>query len=199
MLGRAPKREPVELELEAVLGWFEIWAATYEQSEVELDLVRARLADAMRDAELEPLAPDRFEEFTADFDPDAARRLAVVTSTFDSEVLRAPLGQLARTSGVEPVLRDGFIGFARARRLLTLDLVRTAPSRLEEFGRAWIHALGARVRGEAPADSAAHLFRLDYARLMAEVERARAAGEDHKAALERLREQQEQLGRRGKW
>jgi hypothetical protein len=75
-------------------------------------------------------------------------------------------------------VRGGFVEVAQGSPLLTLDLLKRAPLRLEELARRFVMGLGASIAGEALEVSRKALERLDYGRLLAEAERAKrdAAG-----------------------
>jgi hypothetical protein len=73
-----------------------------------------------------------------------------------------------------------------------------SPARIEELARAWIAGLGAGVDGETPRESKARLAQLDYAALLARVEKAKLSAEDRVKYLEELQAAQAGV-RRGKW
>jgi hypothetical protein len=162
------------------------------------DVVRARLADTLRDLEVAPIDPDEFDALARGLDDDGWGRLwlATVCARGDLDVL----GALVAARGVPAVVRDGFIGFAKSSPLLTMELLRQSSLRVEELARRWIAALGARVDGETPEVSRAALERLDYGRLLAEVDRAKMSAEERMAYLKKLQEEHDaSRPRRGKW
>jgi hypothetical protein len=199
--GPSPSQPPVDLPaLQARLsGLVARWAGRAPDP----DLVRARLADGLRDAGLLPLTPDEFDALAGGLDDEGWRRLAVLAGALDQEDVRAALperakarppadllaqgfagaldpnvvrGQLAELANDHPpayLLTLGFIGVARTSPLLTLDVLGRSPLRVEEFARRLLAGLGLAVRGEAARASRERLERLDYGRLLAEAERAR--------------------------
>ncbi|MFP2923997.1 hypothetical protein ACLESO_02025 [Pyxidicoccus sp. 3LG] len=171
-----------------------------ERRDVEPGLLRARLADFHRDQGLEPVKPDFYLEQCETLDVDGRRRLALVTEVLAELSVGAVVAAQARTQGVEHQVREGFVGFAREAKLLTLELLGQSPLRLEELARRWVKALGAGFEGESAEESTQRLARLDYARLLEEAERAKQAAEGRQGKLKKLREEQDaQIAPRGKW
>ncbi len=172
----------------------------YAGAAIELDLVRARLADRCRDAGIKPLLPDEFNVMAGRLDEEAGRRLALLVSTLDLGGVREALAVLAVRWPLGELVRAAFTGVARETPLLTLPLLRQSPLRVEELARRFLAGLGASVQGESAAVSRQRLERLDYGRLLAEAERAKEAAADRIEHLRRLQEEQEQRRpRRGKW
>ena len=164
------------------------------------DVVRARLADTCRDADLAPLDPSAFDALAGVLDEGGWRRLWLLVAAASHEALGSALPAIAAAKGADEVVRDGFVGVAAGTGLLTIDLLRQSRLRLEELARRWILALGAGVEGESVEESLAALARLDYARLLAQVDRAKLSAEERVAYLKKLQEAQEaRLPRRGKW
>ena len=186
------------------------------------DLVRARLADGLRDAGLRPPTPDEFDALARGLDDEGWRRLAVLAGALDQEDVRAALPELAKNrppadllalgfagaldpedartglqelAKVRPpadLLTLGFVGVARTTPLLTLDLLARGPLRVEELARRLLAGLGLAVRGETARASRERLERLDYGRLLAEAERAREAAAERMEKLHKLQDEQEQ-------
>jgi hypothetical protein len=185
------------------------------------DLVRARLADGLRDAGLRPPTPDEFDALARGLDDESWRRLAVLAGAPDQEDVRAGLPELAKVrppadllaqgfaGALDPkavsaeltelakscsaayLLTLGFVGVARTTPLLTLDVLGRSPLRVEELARRLLAGLGLAVRGETARASRERLERLDYGRLLAEAERAREAAADRVEKLEKLQDEQE--------
>jgi hypothetical protein len=171
-----------------------------ERKDVEPVLMRARLADFQRDHGLEPLPPESFLTLCEGLDAEGWRRLALVTSALEEAPVGTAVASLAKAQGVEQQVREGFASFAREARLLTLELLGQSPLRLEELARRWAASLGAGLQGESDEESAQRLARLDYAKLLAEAERAKKAAEARQEKLKKLREAQDaKLSPRGKW
>jgi hypothetical protein len=166
----------------------------------EPELVRARFADRCRDAGLEPLFPEEFDTLADNLDAEAWNRLALLVGALDLEAVRSVLPVLAAARPLADLTSAAFAGLARETPLLTLELLRQSPLRVEELARRFIAELGAAVRGESPQVSRQRLARLDYGQLLAEAERAKQAAADRVEQLRKLQEEQEKLrARRGKW
>jgi hypothetical protein len=163
------------------------------------DLIRARLADGLRQAEVSPPTPQECDPLFQGFDDEGWRRLAVLAGALDQEDVRAALPELARQRPPAELFALGFAGVARGTPLLTLDLLARGPLRVEELARRLLAGLGLAVRGESERVSRERLERLDYGRLLAEAERAREAAADRVEKLRKLQEMQELKRRRGKW
>jgi len=195
-----PSEARSALELVALCQALARRRPSLERKDVEPVLVRARLADFLRDQGLEPVPPEDFSALCGPLTPDAWRRLALVTGAVEEPTVGTVVGALAKTRGVLPLVREGFVEFAQEARLLTLELVGQSPLRLEELARRWLQALGAGIQGESPEESAQRLERLDYAKLLEEAERAKQAAEARQERLKKLREEQDaKLANRGKW
>lgn len=186
----------VKLDLAAVQA--RLADAVRRAGEPDPELTRARLADGCRDAGVAPVLPEEFDEATAQLDGEAWRRLAVLVGVLDLAPVRAALPQLpAGRSGVEAVA--AFVGVAGNTPLLTIEVLEQSELRVEELARRLLTGLGAAVTGEAAGESKAKLHRLDYGRLLAEAEQARAAAAERAARLKKLQDEQEQRRtRRGK-
>jgi len=167
---------------------------------VDSDVVRARLADTFRDLGVPPIDPDAFDALARGLDEGGWARLELVTLGARSGIAGEALAALVAAQGVETAVRAAFVGFAEASPLLTLELLRQSSLRLEELARRWIASLGALVAGEEPEASRAALERLDYGRLLAEVERAKMSAEERMAYLKKLQDGHDATrARRGKW
>lgn len=167
---------------------------------VDPDVVRARLADTLRDLGVEPIDPDLFEKLAQPLDEGGWARLDLATRCLKIPITGDALPALVAARGAEGAVRQGFIDFAQSSPLLTVELLRQSSLRVEELARRWIAFLGAEVAGETPEASRAALERLDYARLLAEVERAKMSAEERMAYLQKLQEAHDATRpRRGKW
>lgn len=196
LMGRGRRRPAIALE--PLCGWISRAVPRRESAVIEPELVRARLADRYRDAGLAPLSPARFDELAAGLDDPSWRRLALAVDALDLETITAALPSILQAP-VETQVREAFIEFADSRNLLTLDLLRQSPLRVEEFARGWLARLGVAIEGEAAAQSEAQLERLDYGRLLHETEQAKEAAEERLAALRKIQDEQARKARRGKW
>jgi hypothetical protein len=199
-LGRGKDR--VDVDLPPLKAWFTGLVPGLEGKEVEPALVLARLADRYRDAGVEPMLPVDFDGLVTKLDAEGWRRLALAGSALDLEKVRRALPRLLAVTGetVHGQVQNGLVGLAEATPLLTMELLRQSPLRVEEFARHFLARLGAAVTGENVGQSRDRLERLDYARLLAEAERAKLSGEERLAYLRALQEEQEAgRPRRGKW
>jgi hypothetical protein len=166
-----------------------------EKAEVDLDFLRARLADLCRDLSMDPVEPDEALRQLQALDNESRRRLALVVRAFDDD---APKRALAIKSAQE--LNDLLLGFAREHQLLTTEILLESNLRREEFVRHFIARLGAPIQDEEPADSRDRLERLDYRQLLAAAERAKVSAAERTEYIRKLQEEQEKrVGRRGKF
>ncbi len=198
---KRPRGQPaVEVALPPLEGVLAATVPRLEKGNVEPELVRARLADAYRDGQVEPPPPGAFEAKTADLDAEGWRRLALAVSALDHPPLRTTLPCLVPDGDTTRQMEDAFVGLARATTLLTLELLRQSPLRVEEFARHFLARLGAQVAGETVQQSRERLERLDYEGLLLEAERARESAEGRMDYLRRLQQEQDRRRpRRGKW
>ncbi len=197
--GRKTRAVPA-LDLGGLRACFSAGVARFAGKVIEPALVRARLADGVRDTGLTPLLPEDFAERTAGLDAEGWRRLALVVAALEREEVGAALAAAEGKRGLGVVLDDGFFRIARERSLLTLDLLQQSALRVEEMARHFLAGLGAPVEGETPAQSRQRLERLDYARLLEQAEKAKVSAEERMEYLRKLQDEQEKKGpRRGKW
>lgn len=153
-------------------------------------LVLARLADRVREARGEPLHPDLVARQTAALDAEGWRRLAI------SHAALAVMPMEAMVAGGGAV-QSACVAVSAQNPLLTVPLLAATPLRCEEFARKLAAQTGVAIAGEDEKVSLAQVERLDYARLLAEGERA---AKDAEARLKALEEKRAQQGpRRGKW
>jgi hypothetical protein len=185
----APLVDQLEALLEAIAGL-----------PVDPDVVRARLADTFRDIGVDPVDPAEFDALAKDLDEGGWARLDLATRGAAQGVLGDALPALVAAVGARGAVEAAFTGFAKSSPLLTPELLRESSLRLEELSRRWIQSAGALVEGETPDASRAALERLDYGRLLAELERARMSAEERMAYLKKLQEEHDATRpRRGKW
>jgi hypothetical protein len=198
LLGRTPR--PPEIDLRELLPALAAAVATQAERHAVPDLVRARLADRCRDAAVVPLLPAEFDALVVGLDGEAWRRLALLVGALDLAGVRAALPALLEARPLSDLVAGAFVGLARATPLLTVELLRQGPLRVEELARKFIDRIGAAVKGEKARESRAQLYRLDYERLLAEAERARQAAAERMEQLRKLQDAQEaKRPRRGKW
>jgi hypothetical protein len=187
-----------EIVLNALGGAMMASLHALEKAPVDLELMRARLADFFRDLDCEPMDPDGFMRQASALDIESQRRFALAVGGLDDGKTRAVFTQAARSSSV-PLAIALLFDFAREQELLTMGLLIESPLRREELVRHFISRLGSPIAGESPEDSQDRLQRLDYRTLLAEAERAKLSAGDRLAYIKKLQEKQEsQLGRRSK-
>ncbi|SIO65815.1 hypothetical protein SAMN05444166_7846 [Singulisphaera sp. GP187] len=172
--------------------------ARWEGALVDLDLLRARLADRCRDGAIQPAPPAVVAEMFGGLDTEGLRRLALIVSALDLDEIRASAPWLLVHGSIVDRIRGCFVELARGSDLLTMELLRQSRLRVEEFARMLLIALGLGVAGESAEESQVRLVRLDYRRLLAEAERAKEAAEPRLAALRKLQEERGRQAGRGK-
>jgi hypothetical protein len=196
----APAPPRVEWGVEGLARRTQEMAPALESKDVEPALVRARLADHYRDAGLPPPEPAWFDEQAAGLDGEGWRRLSLAVGLLDDDAARAALPALAERIPVAGQVRDGFIAAVGHTELLTLGLIRQSAVRAEEFVRHVAARLGVAVAEETEEESRRRLHAIDYRRLLAEAEQAKAAAEERMARLRKKQEEDERRRRpRGKW
>jgi hypothetical protein len=168
------RRDVEALDLAAATALAGRAAAALENATVDLPLVRARLADAIRDADAAP-PPDVLAGVAA-FAEEARRRLALLVE------LAPALPAATRRADA---FAQALVGVAAAYDLHTMDLVRRGPARAEELCRALAAAAGAGIAGESAKQSEERLAKLDYRRLMADLDQAKADAEARLAEIKK--------------
>jgi hypothetical protein len=186
LFGRRPR---LEFPLQPALARVIERAAAFQHVELDPLLVRARLADRLRDADTPPPSPRLFDQLAPTSDAEAMRRIAVLTSVLGI----FPRSGL-RERGGEAVVH-AVLDLARTYDLHEIDLLRRAPLRAEELVRVLAKALDVGIVGETARASAERLELLDYKRLVREVDRARAGAADRVAYLSKLHEDLAPRGR----
>ncbi len=190
ILDRFLPKQRIEVVLPALRSAVGDAALAVASRPVAPALVTARIADHVRSAGGEPMAPVVWDDLVATFDDATWRRLAVAGTALS----RLPLEKVV-AAGV--IVQRECAAVASQTPLLTLDLLRAVPLRAEEFARKLAAATGVGIVGEDDAVSRTQLGRLDYGRLLAEAERAKAESAERLKQIEALRAQQGP--RRGKW
>ncbi len=183
----SPKPPRVEWDLEHVVSRVRDAAPVFEARDIEVALLHARLADHYRDLELVPPEAAEFERTASDLDVEGWRRLAVAVATLDDTGLRAALAARAPWMDVSAQVQSGFLELARDIAPMTVALMRQSTLRAEEFARNFACASGLGSSGKAASSLARGCMRLDYKRLLAEAEQAKAAAHEK---MERLRKRQ---------
>jgi hypothetical protein len=195
----APPIARVEWPLAQLVGRVKDAAPALEAWEVDTALVHARLADHYRDLGLAPPPAADFARQSTALDVEGWRRLALAVALLDDAELRSTLALLVSSVPVGLQVDSGFLGLAHEIAPLTVALVRQNATRAEEFARHLAMRLKIGIQGEDDRDSRMRLYEIDYKRLLAEAEEARAAAQEK---MDRLRQKQsdaDRRRRRGKW
>ena len=186
----------VEVDLPSLMAAIEQELPLIADRELDPLLVRARLADRLRDAGVLPPLPAAVEELTDDFGVEDWRRLALLLGSAEEPSVR---GSGEALFGAE-AWRVAFVDVASDRGLLTVEVLRRGPLRVEELARAFVAALGARIQGETEEASRERLQRLDYTRLLNEANLAKMEAEQRAEYLKAIQQREaEARTRRGKW
>jgi hypothetical protein len=163
-------------------------------------LVRARLADACRDAKIRPIGEPQFQACWNTFDNEHRLRFCLFSVAIELPEVAQRLVSICNSGDGRGAL--GLLqNLTNALNVLTVAVVRESDIRLEEFARHFCAAWGLPIAGETAAASAARLHAIDFGRLISEAEAARASAEERMAYLRKLQEEQEKTRRprRGKW
>lgn len=156
-------------------------------------LLQARLADLLRDEEVDPWPPERFAAWSADFGELAWRQLSI------SVELLARMG-LGRKGGTAPDAVYGALATQVSDSAeVGLELLATSEVRAEEFARRLAWGMGWPIEGEDEDESRQELEKLDYRLLLAMANNARLSAEERMARLHMLQKSQDNARRRGKW
>lgn len=164
------------LELAAVVPDVQRRAAELVHFEVEPPLLRARLYDALRDAGVQPPAPERFDRNAIGAEPEDLRRALLLT-------LLVP-----RLPGLGGDVVGPLMSVVAHYDLHEMELLARSTPRVEELCRGLAAALSVPIAGETPARSAERLVELDYRRLLSDVARAREEAAEQVEHLKKLHE-----------
>lgn len=194
------KAARVEVALAPVTAAMARAATLYETRDVDGALVRARLADACRDASVDPMEPSLFDASAQSLDAEAWRRLAVLAVTLDLPELRAGVASALQAGGAHAVI-TGIVDTAKEKPRLDMGVLCKSSLRVEELTRALLAKVDVPIAGESREQSRVALERLDYERVITLAEQAREAA---RARMENLKKAQEEDDkargpRRGKW
>lgn len=168
----SPESAPVGLP--AVMAAMREALLDLDPATLDTDVVRAKVADLCRGLSITPLDPLVFEHLTKDLDRGAWDRMGLLVLVMERGALGDGLKK-ALSGRVRSAVRGGLIEASKGPLELTLELVRSAPLRLEELSRRFVLGLGASIAGEPLEASKKALERLDYGRLLAEADRAKRA------------------------
>jgi hypothetical protein len=185
---------------------------------VPLDLPRVR-AELAENALVSPYPPELAIAIVADVFRLAGQR-PLSNGEWDAlrrnagKRLDGQLGMLAhalaltslRAASVEALVASrapmagALADFVREIAPLEPEMIRANAFRQEELLRWWMRALGGAIAGEAPAESAARLDKLDYKKALAEYEVAeKARAKEAEARAKALREAAEREAEARGW
>lgn len=164
-------------------------------NEIDMHLLRAQFADRCRDCSVMPVKPDEFGNIVEACEKENQKRIAISVHALSDDDTRTA-AFLKRTG--EQVIQS-FVQFSEQTRLLTTEILNDSALRREEFIRHFAAFFAAGISGESAEESKQRLERIDYRKLLAEAEKAKASAEDQLAYLRKLQEEQEeQYAPRGK-
>jgi hypothetical protein len=188
------------IDLDDLITTFGQAANFWETLENAEPLVRARLADAGRNAGIRPVSGDAFDAVWKEFDQERERRFCILVTGLDFAGVAKRLPSHCIDKQMDPVL-ELLKQLTVRLELLTLDVLLQSDVRVEEFTRHFCAAWGLRVKGESIPQSAKRLDEIDFGRLMKEAESARLSAHERLAYLRELQEKEEETRRpkRGKW
>ena len=188
------------IELDSLITAFG-QAADFWESQIEPGvLVRARLADACRDAKIRPSTASQFLVCWNSFDSEHRLRFCLFSAALDLPEVAQRLALICHQGDGRGIL-ELLQNLTNGLKMLTVAVLQESDIRLEEFARHFCTAWGLVIENETPAASAARLHAINFGRLIKEAEAARASADDRLAYLRKLQEEQEQTRRprRGKW
>ena len=162
-------------------------------------LTEARLADVYRDAGVPPLAPPAFAALMAGLEEADWQRFAVTVTVLTQDGLREPLTAVSQRMPVEEQIKR-LAATAQALKAIGVQVLASSMVRAEELARRVALALGLGIEGEDARTSAERLAKIDYTRLLAKVDAAKASAEEQMAELFKHQEDEDsRIQRRGKW
>lgn len=176
-------------------------AAAIAATDADPALTEAMLADFYRDEGIAPLDPANFGVLTADMDDAHWQRMAVVVALLAQPPLRAVLPVVSQRLRVRDQI-ERLVKVVRELSALELRAFAVSMVRAEELARRVAREWGVEIRGETPHESLQRLHRIDYTRLLANVDTAKANAQEQMAELQRQQEAQDsRIARRqrGKW
>jgi hypothetical protein len=176
-------------------------AADVQAAELDIALIEAQLADRYRDCSIPPLEPAQLRVVTAKMGPGDWQRMAVIVALFDVPELRGVLPAVAQRMHVRSQI-EGLVSVAQTLAQLELRILAGSLVRAEELARRVARALNVDIEGETSGESATRLAKIDYTRLLASVDMAKATATAQLAELVRQQEAEDTRvarRRRGKW
>jgi hypothetical protein len=145
-------------------------------------LAAAIVADVWRLAMLRPLLVSEWEVLRGGVAVPFEAQLGMLAHALAATALRDASVE-ALTASRAP-MGSALTGFFAEIAPLEAEMIRSNAFRQEEFLRWWMHALGGAIAGEAAADSATRLAKLDYKKTLVEyaaAEKARASEAEKRA------------------
>jgi hypothetical protein len=176
-------------------------AADAQAAELDIALIEAQLADHYRDCNIAPLDPANLRAVTGKMEPADWQRMAVIAALFAVPELCAVLPAVTQRLLVRAQL-DALVRVAQALASLELRILAASLVRAEEFARRVARELNVDIAGETTSQSASRLAKIDYTRLLANVDTAKASATAQLAELQRQQEAEDSRiarRRRGKW
>jgi hypothetical protein len=153
--------------------------------ECDVTLLEAVLADQYREARVPPLRPDLFTLVTMGMDEPHWLRFAVIVGMLGREELNTVIPAVSQRMPVRDQIEKGMVVPAKALQAVDLRLLCSSQVRAEELARRVARGLGVDFEGETTAESVARLAKIDYSRLIANVEAARAAAEERRDEMQK--------------
>ncbi len=163
--------------------WVEGIEAYLDGAPMDADLARARLADQCRDAQVRPMDPAAFGILAEALDLEGQARVGVLVSAL--ETLELPV--FAAIVGADSTALSGvMLALAESETLLTAEIIELSSLRKQELARKFLDRLSIGINGESARASKAALEQLDYRKLLASADLARAAADVRLKALREM-------------
>lgn len=206
MFGRRKPKSPAEtappaVDLDVLITSFGEQLDFWESQGESAVLLRARIADACRDAGIHPVSEARFLNTWNRLGVDHRQRFGLLSAALDLPEVASRTIQIGAVADPGEAVLGLLERLTDRLRFLTIAVLRDSDLRLEEFARHFCATWGLSIEGETTAASTARLHDIDFDRLMREADAARASAGDRLAYLRNLQEEQEKTRRprRGKW
>ena len=192
-----PPTDDPQVDLPRMVAAIQAAAPAAAEAPIDLVLLRAQWGDLCRDAE-EP-RPGAAAFAGLESEPDLRRAGLLMRALLSQPDAVALFEEGAVDRNAQGHVHCSLVLPATQLSLLTPTLLAESPLRAEEMARAFAASLGVGIAGETEATSEAALRRLDYRRLLAGADRAKAKAADKMDYLKALYKAQEDLRPRGKW
>ena len=185
--GKAPA--PIELDLVLLKAHIAEAAAKLASQDIFSDLLLARLADRYRDLRMDPVLSPELKLLINSKDVEVRRRCALTVGLLELQEVGTALPLLIAKNPA--AFQPGLAKLIQTTQLLSMELLRLSPHRVEEFSRNFIMCVGALVKGEAEGDSKQFLAQLDYGSLLQAAERAKVSAEGRMDYIKKLQDQRD--------